>query len=131
MAGRKLFLGLIGTPYESDLFTTTVRLAGEAARQGHQVTVWACGYATALTVAAIGNVKPRNAQAWNTAYPSPAAVVALLLADGEGRIKWLVCRYCSDERGTAGQMSGVRIRPPYEFLDRAAASDTCLVLGVK
>jgi sulfur relay (sulfurtransferase) complex TusBCD TusD component (DsrE family) len=131
VAGRSLFLGLIGAPYESDLLTTAARLADEAARQGHQVTVWACGYATALTMTGVTGTKPRNFQSWNVSYPSPAALVTHLLHGGDGRIQWLVCRYCADERGTSEQMTGVRIRPPYEFLERASAADVCLVLGVK
>ena len=129
--GRSLFLGLIGAPYESDLFTTTVRMAEEAVRQEHEVTVWTCGYATALTVTALGPVKPRNAIAWDTAYPSPAAIAAHLLTWAGARLSWLICRYCAEERGTMDQMPGVRIRPPFEFIQRAHAADVCLVLGTK
>lgn len=131
VSGQSLFLGLIGAPYESDLFTTTVRFADEAVRQGHQVTVWTCGYATALTISSVGDRKPRNVQAWNTEHPSPPALVAHLLHWAEGRLQWLVCRYCAEERGTMDQMNGVRMRPPYEFLTRADAADVSLVLGVK
>lgn len=128
---RSLFLGMIGAPYESDLLTTTARLAEAAVRQGHQVTVWTCGYATALTAASQDPVKPRNAIDWDTQYPSPAALAAHLLEWGNGRLAWLVCRYCAEERGTMSQMPGVRIRPPYEFIQRAHAADACLVLGTK
>ena len=129
--GKSLFLGLIGAPYESDLFTTAVRIADEAVRQGHRVTMWTCGYATALTVATLPATKPRNAMAWDAAYPSTAALASHLLSGSGGRLEWLVCRYCAEERGTLDQMPGARIRPPYEFLTRAHAADTCLVLGTK
>jgi sulfur relay (sulfurtransferase) complex TusBCD TusD component (DsrE family) len=128
---RSLFLGLIGAPYESDLLTTATRLAEAAVRQGHQVTVWTCGYATALTASALDPVKPRNTIAWDTRDPSPAALAAHLLEWADGRLAWLVCRYCAEERGTMDQMPGVRIRPPYEFVQRAHAADACLVLGTK
>lgn len=128
---RTLFLGLIGAPYESDLFTTAVRLAEESVRQKHQVTLWTCGYATALTVATLDATKPRNALAWDTTYPSTVALAAHLLRWTEGQLAWLVCRYCAEERGTMDQMPGVRIRPPYEFIQRAHAADVCLLLGTK
>lgn len=131
MSGRSLFLGLVGTPYESDLLTTTVRMAEEAARQEHLVTVWTCGYATTLTTVDVGPTAPRNVQSWDTRYPSPAALVTHLLDWSDGRLQWLVCRFCAQERGATNQMSGVRIRPPYKFLELARAADVSLVLGVK
>ena len=131
MAGRSLFLGLIGAPYESDQLTTALRIADEAVRQEHRVTVWTCGYATALTTAALGPTRPRNASYWDVRYPSTAAQVAGLLDWAGGRLDWLVCRYCAEERGALEQMPGVRIRPPYEFMRRAIAADSSLVLGVK
>lgn len=131
MSGRSLFLGLIGTPYESDLFTTTARLVDEAVRQRHRVTVWTCGYATALTAADVGDHKPRDLQRWDATHPSSAALVAHLLGWADGRLQWLVCRYCAEERGTTRQIAGVRLRPASEFVRRADAADTCLVLGLK
>jgi sulfur relay (sulfurtransferase) complex TusBCD TusD component (DsrE family) len=126
-----LFLGLIGAPYESDLFTTTVRLAEEAVRQGHQVTIWTCGYATALTAATVAPQKPRNAADWNSRSPSTAALAAHLLTWADGRLSWLVCRFCAEERGTLAQVDRVRIRPPYEFVQRSLQADVHLVLGTK
>jgi sulfur relay (sulfurtransferase) complex TusBCD TusD component (DsrE family) len=131
MPGHSLFLGLIGAPYESDLFTTAMRLTDAAVRQGHQVTVWTCGYSTALTTTALGPAKPRDLRNWDTSYPSTAALATHLLDWADGRLTWLVCRYCAEERGTLDQMPGVRVRPPYEFRDRFTAADASLVLGVK
>jgi sulfur relay (sulfurtransferase) complex TusBCD TusD component (DsrE family) len=131
VAGRSLFLGLIGAPYESDLLTTTVRIAQEAVRQGHRVTVWTCGYATSLTTASAAMAKPRNVLAWDTQYPAPAALALRLLDWGGPRLNWLVCRYCAEERGTLEQLPEVRIRPPYEFMQRYLDADTGLVLGTK
>jgi hypothetical protein len=131
MPASSLFLGLIGTPYESDLFTTAMRLTDEAVRQGHRVTVWTCGYSTALTTVALGADKPRDLANWGVRYPSTAALAAHLLEWADGRLAWLVCRYCAEERGTLDQMAGVRIRPASEFRARYATADTSLVLGVK
>ncbi|MDG4831707.1 hypothetical protein O7627_20720 [Solwaraspora sp. WMMD1047] len=129
--GRSLFLGLIGAPYESDLLTTTVRVAEEAVRQDHRVTMWTCGFATSLTMSSVGPDKPRNALAWDGDFPSPAALATHLITWADGRLSWLVCRYCAEERGAMDQIPVVRIRPPYEFSQRANAADVCLVLGTK
>jgi sulfur relay (sulfurtransferase) complex TusBCD TusD component (DsrE family) len=128
---RSVFLGLIGPPYESDQLTTALRIADEAVRQEHRVTVWTCGYSTALTAAALGPTKPRNAQTWGVRFPSTSALAIDLLEWAGGSLDWLVCRYCAEERGVLEQVPQVRVRPPYEFVQRAVAADVALVLGVK
>ena len=105
MTGRSLFLGLIGPPYESDRLTTALRIADEAVRQEHRVTVWTCGYSTTLTAAALGPGKPRNAQTWAVHFPSTSALAADLLDWAGGALEWLVCRYCAEERSSAGRWS--------------------------
>ena len=131
MTGRSLFLGLIGPPYESDQLTTALRIADEAVRQQHRVTVWTCGYSTTLTAAALGASKPRNAQTWSVRFPSTSAQAVDLLEWAGEALEWLVCRYCAEERGALEQVPQVRVRPPYEFAQRAVAADVSLVLGVK
>lgn len=129
--GRSVFLGLIGPPYESDQLTTALRIVDEAIRQEHRVTVWTCGYSTALTAAALGPNKPRNAQTWGVRFPSTSALAIDLLDWAGESLQWLVCRYCAEERGVLDQVPQVRVRPPYEFVQRAVAADVALVLGVK
>ena len=128
---RTFFIGLIGAPYASDLFTTAVRLAAAAVGQGHHVTVWTCGYATALTQRGMGQTKPRNPWAWEPTTPSTAARVQRLLGSSDGRLDWLVCGFCAQERGAVDQIPQVRVRPPSGFVRRADAADVCLVLGIK
>jgi sulfur relay (sulfurtransferase) complex TusBCD TusD component (DsrE family) len=130
-AGRSVFLGLIGPPYESDQLTTALRIADEAVRQQHRVTVWTCGYSTTLTAASLGATKPRNAQSWAVRFPSTSALAIELLDWAGAALQWLVCRYCAEERGALDQVPQVRVRPPYEFVQRATAADVALVLGVK
>lgn len=130
-AGRSVFLGLIGPPYESDQLTTALRIADEAVRQRHRVTVWTCGYSTTLTAASLGATKPRNAQTWAVRFPSTSALAIGLLDWAGPALQWLVCRYCAEERGALDQVPQVRVRPPYEFVQRATAADVALVLGVK
>jgi sulfur relay (sulfurtransferase) complex TusBCD TusD component (DsrE family) len=130
-AVRHLFLGLVGAPYASDLLTSAVRLADEAIRQRHRVTIWTCGYATTLTTKAVGLSAPRNLADWDAEHPSPAALAGRLRDHAAGSLEWLVCRFCAEERGALDQLPLARIRPPYEFIVRADAADVALVLGVK
>lgn len=128
---RVLFLAMIGAPYESDTTTTLLRMADAAVAARHRVSVWTCGFATTLTLATLGDSKPRNLLSWDERFPSTAALVTALLDAAAGRLEWLVCRYCMEERGATAQIDGVAVRPPYEFVDRLLAADASLVMGLK
>lgn len=135
-ARPSIFLGVMGAPYESELCTTLLRLVDAALRQGHPVTVWTCGGATTLTLRSLGDTKPRNlfdlgTERRDATYPSTAALVTALLTMAEGRLQWLVCRHCMEERGATDQISGVVVKPPLRFLHYRDQADTALILGVK
>lgn len=131
-----IFLGVMGAPYESEVCTTVFRLVDAALRQEHYVTVWTCGGATTLTLRTLGATKPQNffdlaRGCQHVAYPSTAALVTALLTMAEGRLQWLVCRHCMEERGATDQISGVTIISPFKFLRYRDQADTALILGVK
>jgi len=125
----------MGAPYESELCTTIVRMVNQALLIGHDVIVWTCGGATTLTLKSLGEVKPKNlldmAMGREVDYPSPAAVMRELLETSEGRLQWLVCRHCMEERGGGEQMAGIKIQPPFKFLEYLNRADVSLVMGVK
>lgn len=134
--GKALFLGIMGAPYESELATTALRMVDEALRQGHRVTVWTCGGATALTLLSLGESKPRNlldlaCQRSGRHYPTTAALVGNLLGTAEDRLQWLVCRHCMEERGAFEQMAGVKIVSALKFWRYLNQADVSMVVGVK
>lgn len=131
-----LFFGVMGAPYESELTTSLLRLVGDALECGHRVTVWACGGATMLTRSAIGENKPRNmldilAGCPDRTYPSTAALVRSLVEQSNGRLRWLVCRHCAEERGALDQISEARVQPPLRFAEHLQLCDVPVVMGVK
>jgi sulfur relay (sulfurtransferase) complex TusBCD TusD component (DsrE family) len=133
---KSLFIGVMGAPYESELSTTVVRMVDEALRQCRRVTVWTCGGATSLTLRALGDSKPRNLLDLATGrtdmhYHSTAALAGELLEMSEGRLQWLVCRHCMEERGAIDQMSGVKIVSAFKFLHHLDQADVSMVMGVK
>lgn len=128
---RDVLLLLLGSPYESDLTTTLMRLVESALGQGHRLVVWACGGATALTVKTMGRSKPRNPLRPGVHYPSTARIVGALVAGSEGRLRWYVCRQCMEERGATAQIAGVKVQPPFCFLPCLEEADVCLSLGIK
>lgn len=131
LSPRTLFIGFIGTPYESDLFASVLEIADESCRQGHPTTVWTCGYATQLTVSTMALTKPRDLGQWEAKAPSALRFVRDLVERHPGLIAWLVCSFCAEERAALAQAEPARIRPSHEFSTRAAGADQALVVGTK
>lgn len=125
---QTLLFVLVGAPFESDMLATLFRVVEEALVQGHKVVVWACGYATAVTLRTLGERKPRNPFQWDADYPSTARLVCELWRRGEGRLEWLVCRQCLEERGATEQIDEVKVQAPFRVLDYLQSADVRLVL---
>jgi hypothetical protein len=125
-----LFVVFMGAPHESDTTTSLFRLLHEAIVQDLDVTVWTCGWATALTQQTLGQYKPRNLAGWNRKYPTTAAIAERLIAAGKGRLQWLVCRFCMEDRGTTKQLDCVSIVPSHKFARYLSDADSSLFMGV-
>jgi hypothetical protein len=131
--GQTLFLGLMGTPFQSELITSLFRLIEAALRKGVVVTVWTCGYGTALTQATLVRppdpiARPENAVA---RHHSTAELVQALFRKYPSQLRWYVCRYCMEERGAVAQIPEVEIQIPFSFNTYLNIADKSLVLGVK
>ncbi len=125
---RSILLVLLGAPFESDMLATLFRLVEEALAQGHAVKVWACGYATTITLRSLGERKPRNLLRLDDDHPSTMRLVRGLLQQHAGQLAWFVCRQCLEERGATEQMAEVTIQAPYRILDYIQRVDVSLVL---
>jgi hypothetical protein len=131
-----LFFGVMGSPYESELTTSLLRLVAAALDSGHRVTVWTCGGATTLTRVALGDHKPKNLLDVlggfpDRTYASTAALVRALAERSEGRLQWYVCRHCAEERGALDQIAEARVQPPMRFVQHLERCDFPVIMGVK
>jgi sulfur relay (sulfurtransferase) complex TusBCD TusD component (DsrE family) len=133
--GSALLFGVMGAPYESELSTSLLRMVSEALDGGYRITVWTCGGATTLTRAALGDVKPKNLLDLLTGsallYPSTAALIGGMVRASAGRLQWLVCRHCAEERGALDQIAEARIQPPLRFAEHLERCDVPVIMGVK
>jgi len=137
MAGKKtLTFALMDAPYESSRSTTALRLIDIAARRGHTINVFAYEGAVALPFAkqkAHANaVHGRDEAAEN--HPLPREWIAALMQEAErngGKIDWVNCGLCVDERGVAEAVEGVRRGSPADFWKLASASDNTLVIPTR
>lgn len=129
-----LFIGLMGTPYQSDITTSLFRLTEATLSQGHQVTVWTCGYGTMLTQSTL--VRPSDALASESDgdgadHMTTAALVQGLFRAYPQKLRWYVCRYCMEERGAVAQIPEIEVQIPYSFNTYLTMADQGLVLGTK
>ena len=137
MAEKKtLTFALMDPPYENGRSTTALRLIAIAARRGYHVNVFAYEGAVALAFAkqqAHANaVHGRDVEQENHPLPSKwiAALIKEAAANG-GKLDWINCGLCVDERGVHEAVEGVRRGSPADFWKAAEASDNTLVIPTR
>lgn len=128
------FFGMMGTPFQSETTTSLFRMVEGALCQGHKVTVWNCGHATGLSQSTLVRPRdfllPKSEPASN--HSTAELIQALFRKHGQdGRLEWLVCRYCMEERGATNQIPEAKVKIPYTFQHYLSAAEVSLVLGVK
>src|SRR3546814_43015 len=137
MANKKtLTIAIMDAPYESARSTTAFRLIDIAVRRGYDVNVFAYEGAVSVPFALqkphANAVHGRAVEEEN--HPLPKDWVAALLkeaADNGGKLDWVNCGLCVDERGVENAGEGVRGGWPADFWKMAEASDNTLVIATK
>jgi tRNA 2-thiouridine synthesizing protein D len=135
MAQKSFAIALMDPPYESENSTTAFRILGVMAQRGHILNVFAYEGAAALAFA-------RQAPHPNAIHGKDVAeenhpttkdqVVALhaLAEQSGGKVEWVNCGLCVDERGV-GEFAAGRRGTPGDFHAFCEASDNLLVIPVK
>lgn len=129
-----LTFALMDAPFESARTTTAMRLIDIAARRGYRINVFAYEGAVYLPFAkqaAHPNaVHGRDVHEEN--HPLPRDWIRALIAEAVsngGRIDWVNCGLCVDERGAGEAIDGVRRGSPADFWQMAVESDNTLVIA--
>ena len=124
-----LTIALMDSPYESGTTTTALRIADAAVRKGHTVNVFAYEGAVSLTMkeqkAHANPVKGTSVE--EQKHPTTANFVAGLLATG--KVDWINCGMCVDERGAGDWIDGPRRGGPGDLLKWSNESDNTLIMG--
>lgn len=131
-----LTFAIMDPPYESARSTTFFRLVSIAAARGYDINVFAYEGGVHLSFA---NQKPHSNSVHGTTldeenHPLPKEWVAELInlsAQNGGKIDWVNCGLCADERGIDNTVPGVRRGSPADFWKLASASDNSLVIGTR
>ncbi len=133
---KTLTFALMDAPYESENLTTAFRLLDVAARRGFTLHVFAYEGAAALAFARqVPHPNPvhgKNVAEEN--HPTTKDQVAALLACAEangGKVDWINCGMCVDERGVGEFVPGTRRGSPADLHTATEASDNLLVIPTK
>jgi sulfur relay (sulfurtransferase) complex TusBCD TusD component (DsrE family) len=136
MSKKTITVALMDPPYESENLTTAFRLLDAAARRGYDINVFAYEGASALAFtrqAAHPNpVHGKNVAEEN--HPTTKDQVAALLAETEkngGKLDWVNCGMCVDERGVGEFVPGTRRGSPADLHALIEKSDNVLVIPTK
>jgi tRNA 2-thiouridine synthesizing protein D len=132
---KTLTFALMDAPYESSNLTTAFRILDVAARRGYTVNVFA--YEGAAALAFVKQAPhPNPVHGKNLAeenHPTTKDQVAALVACAEksgGKVDWVNCGMCVDERGVTEFVAGRR-GSPADFHAFTEASDNVLVIPTK
>lgn len=129
-----LTFALMDAPFESARTTTAMRLIDIAARRGHTINVFA--YEGAVYLPFSHQAQHPNAvhghDVTEENHPLPKDWIAAMMREAEkngGRINWVNCGLCVDERGAGEAIDGVDRGTPADFLKFATESDNTLVIA--
>jgi len=137
MADKKtLTFALMDAPFENARTTTALRLIDIAARRGYDINVFAYEGAVYVPLAA-QKAHPNAVHGHDVEeedHPLPREWVAAVMKEAEkngGKVDWVNCGLCVDERGAADAIEGVRRGTPADFWTMAGESHNTLVIPTK
>jgi tRNA 2-thiouridine synthesizing protein D len=133
---KTITLALMDAPFESARSTTALRLINLAAERGWNVNVFAYEGAVFLPFAKqtahANGVHGRDLEEED--HPLPRVWIEeihkKITAKG-GKLDWVNCGLCVDERGAGETFDWVRRGTPGDLLKFADASDNTLVIGTR
>ncbi len=133
---KTLTFALMDAPYEQERSTTALRLIDVAARRGYSINVFA--YEGAVSLASprqrphANAVHGRDAEEEN--HPLLHRWIESIMQEARargGKIDWVNCGLCADERGADEAVEGVRRGSPADFWSFAENSDNTLVIATR
>jgi tRNA 2-thiouridine synthesizing protein D len=126
-------VALMDPPYETETTTTAFRIIDGALRKGHNVNVFAYEGAVNLPMAEQApHANPvKGTSVEEEGHPTTKDWTAALFQKYRGRITWVQCGLCVDERGAGNWVDGPVRGSPKEFVDFVEASDNTVVIPAK
>jgi len=136
MSKKTLSFVLMDAPYENARSTTAFRVIDIAARRGHDIKVFcyegAVGLSFAKQAPHANAVHGRDVAQED--HPNPKDWIAALQATAQkagGKLEWMNCGLCVDERGVGEVIPSVTRGSPADLWKGAESSDNTLVIPTK
>ena len=135
MPQKTFAIALMDPPYGSENLTTAFRILAAAARRGHKINVFAyegaAGLAFARQAAHPNPVHGKNLAEENHPTTKDQVVALMALAEQNGgKVDWVNCGMCVDERGV-GEFAAGRRGSPADFHAFCETADNVLAIPVK
>jgi tRNA 2-thiouridine synthesizing protein D len=133
---KTLTFAIMDAPFEDARSTTALRLIAIAAKRGYDINVFAYEGAVSLPFAQQA-AHPNAVHGHDVEeedHPLPKEWVSALIAETEkngGKLDWVNCGLCVDERGAQAAVKGVRRGTPGDLWSFAQQSDNTLVIPTR
>ena len=125
---QRLVLAMMDAPYESPNTVTAFRLIEAALKKGVAVDVFAYEGAVSLTMK--GQQQHANPVKGTTVeqeeHPTPKSIVERLMK--LGKLNWVNCGLCVDERGAGDWIEGAKRGGPPDFAKMIQEATNVLVI---
>jgi tRNA 2-thiouridine synthesizing protein D len=136
MASKELTFALMDPPFENERTTTAMRMIEIAARKGFNINVFA--YEGSVFVPFTKQTAHANAVHGHSLEEENHPLthewveeVMTLASSNGGKIDWVNCGLCVDERGAGEAVEGVRRGTPGDLVNFSEASDGTLVIATR
>jgi tRNA 2-thiouridine synthesizing protein D len=136
MSVKTLTFSIMDGPYEQGRIVTVLRMIDIAARRGYNINVFA--YEGAVNLPFAKQAKHPNAVHGHDIeeedHPLPKEWIAALMTTAEengGKLDWINCGLCVDERGAHESIEGCRRGTPADLWKCATESDNTLIVGTR
>ena len=129
----KLTIAIMDGPYESETSTTIMRIVDAALKKGHSVNIFA--YEGAVSLSLKGQTQHPNPVKMTSVeqqdHPTTAKLIQGLFKMSDGRLNWINCGMCVDERGATDWVEGPKRGGPGDLYKWTLESTNTLVIGTR
>jgi tRNA 2-thiouridine synthesizing protein D len=133
---KTLTFSIMDGPFEQSRTVTFFRLLDLAARRGYDLNVFAYEGAVSLPFQkqAKHDNKVHGCDVEEEDHPLPKDWIAAIMnaaRENGGKVDWVNCGLCVDERGVAEAIDGCRRGAPGDLWKFATESDNTLIIGTR